>query len=229
MRVDEFGGEFRSFHVELFRHDDRQGLIDCHESDDEDMNEHLDVTFDGPVHWIMFHNRSNGYYCAVVIPDDDRCYPPLIDPEKTCARHSNIVQLRGCLLLFSSWNNLCDKRVSYIGTPAVVWEYNSGTAVTAYWIAGLLGIALVVLAVTLCVLLKRKMDPITVDFPLVRPDGIVVTELPSVLMFYSRFNNDGLVENIGNLKRAIRDHVTHRVDSATILSLLFSEWPFSGI
>ncbi len=115
----------------------------------------------------------------------------------------------------------------------MVWEYYSGTAVTAYWIVGLLGIALVVLAVTLCVLLKRKMDPIkTVDFPLVKPDGIVVTELPSILMFYSRFNNDGLVEKIGNLKRAIRDHVTHQVDSAPddLVSLLFIfSIAFSGV
>ena len=111
---DEADAElFPSYHVELFRHDDiHADLMACHETDDPINNKHLTVTFEEDEdnsstlpsieyslqeQWslITFHNLSAGYYCVVVVPEDDRCHPPLIDPEKTCTRHSNIVQLLG--------------------------------------------------------------------------------------------------------------------------------------
>ena len=111
---DEADAElFPSYHVELFRHDDiHADLMACHETDDPINNKHLTVSFEEdednsstlPIieyslqeQWslITFHNLSAGYYCVVVVPEDDRCHPSLIDPEKTCTRHSNIVQLLG--------------------------------------------------------------------------------------------------------------------------------------
>ena len=105
---------FPSYHVELFRHDDiHADLMACHETDDPINNRHLTVTFqeedddksssiiDYPSEeWslITFQNLSAGYYCVVVVPEDDRCHPPLIDPEKTCIRYSNIVQLSSNLI-----------------------------------------------------------------------------------------------------------------------------------
>lgn len=98
--------DFSSFHIELFRYDNiDEDLMVCHETDDAINNQHLTVSFDRDdfivdhIDWevITFHNLSYGYYCVVVIPEDDRCHLPLIDPEKTCIRYSNIVQLRGKL------------------------------------------------------------------------------------------------------------------------------------
>lgn len=88
------------YHVELFRHQEMSAdLMACHETDDP-MNQHLTVTFsqsDQHQHWMTFHNRSLGYYCVLVIPEDDRCHPPFVDFERTCARHSNVVQLIGLM------------------------------------------------------------------------------------------------------------------------------------
>ncbi len=108
--ADADAAGFLSYHVELFRHDDIDAdLMACHETDDPINNRHLTVTFDDKEEdddesiidylwqeeWsvITFANLSAGYYCVVVVPDDERCHPPLIDPEKTCTRYSNIVQL----------------------------------------------------------------------------------------------------------------------------------------
>jgi hypothetical protein len=112
--ADADAAGFLSYHVELFRHDDIDAdLMVCHETDDPINNRHLTVTFEDEEEeddddepssiidylwqeeWsvITFANLSAGYYCVVVVPDDDRCHPPLIDPEKTCTRYSNIVQL----------------------------------------------------------------------------------------------------------------------------------------
>lgn len=90
--------DFDDYHVELFRHEENDAdLLSCHETDDP-MNEHLTIASDQPFHWMTFHNRSDGYYCVVVIPEDDRCHPPSVDLDKTCARHSNIVRLKGIIL-----------------------------------------------------------------------------------------------------------------------------------
>lgn len=95
--------KFESYHVDLFRHEELDSdLLACHETDDP-MNEHLTITFDDSVRWLTFFNRSYGYYCVVVTPDDARCNPSLVvDLDTTCTRHSNIVELRGLIILIST-------------------------------------------------------------------------------------------------------------------------------
>lgn len=90
--------DFDGYHVELFRHEVKDvDLLSCHETDDP-MNEHL--TIDSSVQWMTFRNRSDGYYCVVVIPEDDRCHPTSVDLDRTCARHSNLIHIKGFHLSF---------------------------------------------------------------------------------------------------------------------------------
>ena len=212
MRLDESAQEFDSFHVELFRHEHNDDdLLGCHETDDPN-NEHLSVSFDELIHWMTFLNRSSGYYCVVVIPEDDRCHPPLIDPEKTCARHSNIVHLKSAVsfvFLFCYFQKSI-KLFANIGTPKLVlMTYYSETDVMAYWIAGLVVVVVAVFIVTLCAF-RLKRSPKYQPVPPPDQQQDTITDRP-VLLFYSRLSSDGLAEKIGRLKQDIRKHVSHQV------------------
>ncbi|KAI9561378.1 hypothetical protein GHT06_012335 [Daphnia sinensis] len=194
IKLHDDADEFRFYHVHLFRHDDiNDDLMECHETDDPINNQYLSVSF--PDHHIVqwqvvpFHNLSDGYYCVVVIPEDDRCHPPLIDPEKTCARHSNIVQLRG--------------------KKSMVLTYYAVMDVWPQWIAG---VAVLFICVIIGVLLKRKMNPILFvdDFQnvdnLLKENVTQSTEIP-ILLLYSSRSMDRLGHYVAHLKEAIRNYV----------------------
>lgn len=191
--------EFRLYHVQLFRHDDiDDDLIECHETDDPINNQYLTISLpDQIIHhdaqeWpvVTFNNLSHGYYCVVVIPEDDRCHPPLIDPEQTCARYSNIVQLR-------------EKKTM------VLTSY-SEMDVWPYWIVAVI---LFSICVIIGVLLKRKMNLILFvdDFhssvdSLLKENVTLSPEIP-ILFLYSSRSIDRLAHHVSCLKEAIRNYV----------------------
>lgn len=191
--------EFHLYHVQLFRHDDiDDDLIECHETDDPINNQYLTISLpDQIIHhvaqeWpvVTFNNLSHGYYCVVVIPEDDRCHPPLIDPEQTCARYSNIVQLR-------------EKKT-------MVLTYYSEMDVWPYWIVA---VFLFSICVIIGVLLKRKMNLILFvdDFhssvdSLLKENVTLSPEIP-ILFLYSSRSIDRLAHHVSCLKEAIRNYV----------------------
>lgn len=232
--ADADAAGFHSYHVELFRHDDVDAdLMACHETDDPINNRHLTVELeeeeddDSSVidypwqeEWsvITFANLSAGYYCVVVVPDDDRCHPPLIDPEKTCARYSNIVQLSS-----NEFNHLCylisTARIlsacdSFAGNPGMVLTYRSNiSTVLAYWVTGFVAF-LLSSSVVICVLLRRKMFPrLSLDDFSSSAEGGLLRETPSstevipILFLYSSRSMSRLARHVSHLKEAIRNYV----------------------
>ncbi|XP_046633520.1 uncharacterized protein LOC124312955 [Daphnia pulicaria] len=214
--ADADAAGFLSYHVELFRHDDIDAdLMVCHETDDPINNRHLTVTFEDEEEeddddepssiidylwqeeWsvITFANLSAGYYCVVVVPDDDRCHPPLIDPEKTCTRYSNIVQLSR--------------------NPGMVLTYRSNFSTTlAYWVTGSV-VILLALSVVIYLLLRRKMFPrlslddfnSTAESGLLRENPSSSTGVIPILFLYSSRSMSRLARHVSHLKEAIRNYV----------------------
>ncbi|XP_057372167.1 uncharacterized protein LOC130693061 [Daphnia carinata] len=189
--------EFRFYNVQLFRHDDIDDhLMECGETDDPINNQYLNISF--PDHaiqeWqvVTFQNLSYGYYCVVVIPDDDRCDPPLIDPDKTCARYSNIVQLREKKTMVLTHYSEMD-----------IWFY----------LLACVAVTILSICVIIRALLKRKMNPnlIVDDFHspadiLLKQDVTTSTEIP-ILFLYSNRSINRLAHHVSHLKEAIRNYV----------------------
>ena len=205
--------KFESYHVDLFRHEELDSdLLACHETDDP-MNEHLTITFDDSVRWLTFFNRSYGYYCVVVTPDDARCNPSLVvDLDTTCTRHSNIVELRGLIILIST---LCVFTITSIdlfftglpnvATLVVVEDHGATTTWNAiYFVCGGI-LALAVVFTMLVVLLKLKTDDSYETLPPDCPERAINNDDP-ILLFYS--HRSRALSQKDDLKRLLRQAFT---------------------